>query len=507
MRKLHEIYRLHFEAGLSQRTIAGCVRASTTTVGEYLRRFERAGLSWPEAKAWAEADLEKRLFPSVCHRAPTRPMPDWALVQKEIKSHKGVTLKLLWEEYRQRHGDAAYSRSRFCELYREWSRKIDVTMRQDHRAGEMMFVDYAGVTVPITDPANGLVHEAQIFVAVLGASNYTYAEATRGQTLREWIDAHCRAFRFFGGCTELVVPDNAKVGVKSPSYYEPDLNRTYQSLAEHYGVAIAPARIRKAQDKASVEKAVQQVERDVLARLRHVKFFSLADLNAEIRRLVARHNEQPFQKLDGSRRSYYVEIDRPALKPLPATRFVFAEWKRQTLPSDYHVEVEGHYYSAPYRLRRLKLDVTYTDRTVEIFYKGQRVASHARSRVRGGKTTVLSHMPAHHRHWAERSPERYMEQARRLGEATGAFVAGLFERAKHPQLAYKSSEGVLRLAREYGTERLETACRRALRLRAFRYRHLESTLENGLEEMSLPEENPHAAVVEHANLRGAGYYR
>ncbi len=507
MRKLHEIYRLRFEAELGQRTIAGCVRASTTTVGEYLKRFERAGLDWSVARDWTEAELESKLFPSVREATVVRPLPDWAEVQKQLKSHKGVTLKLLWEEYRQRHGDDGYSRSRYCELYRQWRRRIDVTMRQDHRAGEMLFVDYAGVTVPITDPNNGQIHQAQVFVAVLGASNYTFAEATWGQTLREWIDSHCRAWTFFGGVTEIIVPDNLKVGVTSPCYYEPDLNRTYQSLAEHYDVAIVPTRIRRAQDKASVEKAVQQVEREILARLRHVQFFSLADANAWIVRLLVEHNERPFQKLEGSRRSHFLDLDKPALRPLPAEPFTFAEWKRQTLPADYHVEVEGHYYSAPHRLRRRILHISYTERTVEVFYKGQRVGSHARSRVIGGKTTTASHMPSHHRHWAERSPERYIERAKGLGKSIGVFVEHLFERAEHPQLAYKSSEGVLRLAREYGKERLETACRRALALGAYSYRHLRSTLDNSLEEVQLPEEGPSTPPVEHANLRGAAYYR
>jgi len=512
MRKLREIYRLRFEAGLSQRQIARCVRASATTVGDYIKRFEDAGLTWPLPEDMSEAELEKVLFPSPAPMAAPRPLPSWAEVQKELKSHKGVTLKLLWKEYRERHPERGYSRSHYCELYRAWREEIDVTMRQDHLAGEKLFVDYAGVTVPVTDPKTGEIRQAQVFVAVLGASNYTYAEATWTQQLRDWIGSHVRAFAFFGGVPELIVPDNLKAGVTSPCYYEPDLNRTYQDMAEHYGVAVAPARVRRAQDKSSVEKAVQQVEREILAPLRNVAFFSLAALNQEIRRLLKEHNERAFQKLDGSRRSHFEELDRPALRALPADRYQYADWKRQKLPPDYHVEVDGHYYSAPYQLKGRKLDVRYSERTVEIFYKGQRIASHARSQAgrRGGKTTATSHMPDRHRAYAERSPERYVLRARKLGEAIGGLVEAILESRKHPQLAYKSCEGVLRLAREYGTERLEAACRRALLLRAHTYSHVRSTLENGLED-DLPADSAPSGETPlptvHVNLRGAGYYQ
>lgn len=514
MRKLREIYRLRFEAGLSRRKIARCVRASTTTVGDYLRRFEASGLTWPLPDEMSEADLEQRLFPSERPEKKRRPVPDWAEIHRQLKAHKGVTLQLLWQEYRHEHPDDGYSRSRFCELYRTWRQKIDVTMRQDHRAGEKLFVDYAGVTMPVTDPESGQIRQAQIFVATLGASNYTFAEATATQSLRDWIGSHVRAFSFFGGVPELVIPDNLKAGVTSPCYYEPDLNRTYADLAEHYGVAVAPARVRRAQDKAPAEKAVQQIEREVLAPLRHRQFFSLAELNRAIRELLEKHNERPFQKLPGSRRSHFEELDRPALGPLPDRPYTFAEWKRQTLPADYHVEIGGHYYSAPHRLRRRKLDVAYTDGTVEIFCKGERVASHARSREKGAKTTSPGHMPEKHRRYAERSPERYLERARKLGAATGELLERVLEERRHPQLAYKSCEGILRLAREYGTDRLEAACRRALAIRAYRYSHVRSMLEHGLEGEALPDEHPSdehpsgdALPSVHVNLRGAGYYQ
>lgn len=508
MRNLREIYRLRFEARLSQRKIARCIKASTTTVGEYLKRFEEAGLTWPLPEEMTDAELEAKLFPSVGSAATKRPVPNWAEVQKELKSHKGVTLQRLWDEYKERHGDG-YGRSRYCELYREWRGQVDVTMRQDHAAGEKLFVDYAGVTVPVTDPTTGEIRHAQIFVATLGASNYTYAEATWTQQLRDWIEAHCRALAFMGGVPALVVPDNTKSGVTKACYYEPDLNRTYQDMAEHYGVAIAPARARQARDKAAVEKAVQQVERELLAPLRTVQFFSLAELNRELRRLLEKHNERPFQKLPGSRRSHFEELDRPALRPLPAEPYRYAEWKRQTLASDYHVEVDVHYYSAPYTLKRKKLDVRYTEKTVEVFYKGRRVASHVRSFVKGGKTTASVHMPAHHRAYAERSPERYAARARKIGEATGELVERILAARKHPQLAYNSCEGVLRLGREYGRERVEAASRRALRLGAYSYKHLDATLKNGLEHDLPSGDTSYGDTLPtvHINLRGADYYQ
>lgn len=507
MRKLREILRLRFETGLSVRQIGVVLRTSPTTVSEYLRRLEEAGIGWPLANDVTDEEIERRLFPSVT-KAETRPVPDWALVQRELKRHKGVTLRLLWQEYTSEHADG-YAYSRFCELYGEWLEGIDVTMRQDHRAGEKLFVDYAGVTVPIHSRTGGEAREAQIFVAVLGASNYTYAEPTLTQTLRDWIEAHVRAFAYFGGTPELLVPDNAKTGVKSPCFYDPDLNPTYQDLAAHYGIAVLPTRVRRPKDKAKVEKGVQEVERQILAPLRNMQFFSLADLSREIRRLLEVHNHRPFQKLPGSRRSLFEELERPALRPLPAQAYEFAEWRRHMLARDYHLEIDGHYYSAPYQLRRRKLDVRLTGTIVEIFCKGRREASHRRSFVRGGRTTVAAHMPKHHRDWANRTPERYRKAASKIGPAAASLIEELLTRGPHPQLAFKSCEGILRLVREYGRERVEAACVRALALGTVRYRSVRSMLERGLEGHPLPEEIPSgdSLPTAHVNIRGADYYR
>jgi len=506
MRKLREILRLRHEAGLSHRQIAASLRLSPTTVTEYLKRLEKAGFAWPVPEELTDRELERRLFPP----APltrTRPLPDWPAVQRELR-HKGVTLGLLWNDYITEHPDG-YSYSRFCELFAEWLGEVDVVMRQHYRAGEMLFVDYAGMTVPVQDRAGGELRYAQIFVATLGASNYTYAEATWTQQLRDWIDAHVRAFAFFGGAPELLVPDNAKVGVKSPSYYEPDVNPTYQDLAAHYGVAVMPTRVRTPRDKAKVEKGVQEVERQILAPLRKMQFFSLADLNREIRRLLEVHNHRPFQKLPGSRRSLFEEVERPALRPLPAQPYEFAEWRRQLLGRDYHVEIDGHYYSAPHELCRKKLDVRATSTTVEIFYKGSREASHTRSFVKGGKTTASAHMPKHHRDWATRTPERYRRGAERIGPSAAELIKELLASGPHPQLTFKSCEGILRLVREYGRERVNAACSRALALGTLRYKSVRSILERGLDQHALPEEPPSGDSIPtvHVNLRGADYYR
>jgi len=510
MRKLVEIYRLHFEANLSQRSIARAVQVSTTTVGEYLSRFERAGLTWPLDSHLSVDELDRLLRPAPA-RTPSslRPLPDWSEVQKELIKRKGLTMQLLWSEYRERHGACAYSRSRFFELYRNWRNHIDVTMRQHHTAGEMLFVDYAGVEMPIVDAATGTVRLVPIFVAALGASNYTYAEATESQQLCHWIASHVRAFGFFGGTVRVLVPDNLKTGVTSPCYYEPDLNRTYHDMASHYGVAVVPARVRHPRDKSVVEKAVQQVERELLAPLRNRQFFTLAELNAALAQLLKKHNERAFQKLPGSRKSYFDELDYPALGPLPATVYEYADWKTQKLPRDYHIEFDGHYYSCVYTLKGRHLEIRATIHVVEIFHRNKRVASHVRSRIKGAKTTLREHMPPHHRAWAERSKEGYIARAAAIGHATGELAECILSERVHPQLAFRSCEGLLSLAREYGHRRTEKASQRALKLAAHSYKHVRATLENALENEPVPAEDSQGDHLPslHINLRGSAYYQ
>jgi transposase len=505
MRKIKDVLRLRFEVGLSQRQIARSCGLGKTTVIECLRRFEQSGLLWPAAAELDEATLERTLYPPPPGVATDcRALPDWASVHRELR-RKGVTLTLLWHEYKAGHPEG-FQYSWFCDQYRAWAGTLDVVMRQEHRAGEKLFVDYAGQTVEVVDRHTGEVRQAQIFVAVLGASNYTYAEATWTQQLPDWIGAHVRAFEFLGGTSEVVVPDNLRSAVSKAHRYEPDLNPTYAELARHYGVAVLPARARRPRDKAKAEVAVQMVERWILAVLRHRSFFSLAELNREIARLLERLNTRPFKKLPGSRRALFEQLDRPALRPLPAQPYVFAEWKKVRVNIDYHVEVDGHYYSVPYALVRKQLEARFTARTVECFYKGQRVASHLRSSLKGRHTTVAEHMPASHRHYAEWTPQRLIRWAEKMGPATAAVIQTILERRVHPQQGFRSCLGILRLGKGFGEERLEAACRRALRLGACSYKSIESILRQGLDRKALPEPQERELSIEHANLRGSQYY-
>jgi len=506
MRRVRQVLRLAHEAGVTQRQIARSVRMSPTTVGECLRRAKRAGLCWPLPEDLDDAQLEARLFPPPPKLAPSqRPLPDWAEVHSELK-RKGVTLMLLWEEYKTIHPEGLQY-SQFCERYRGFAKRVDLVMRQHHRAGEKLFVDYAGQTTPVVNRLTGEVRDAQIFLATLGASNFTYAEATWSQTLPDWCASHIRALEYLGAAPELFVPDNLKSAVTRACRYEPLLNRSYETLAEHYGVAIIPARVRRARDKAKVENAVLLVERWILARLRNQTFFSLDELNREIRRLLERLNNKPFQKLPGSRRSVFESLERPAMKPLPTQRYVYAEWDRARVNIDYHVEVARHYYSVPHVLVGKQLDVRLSANTVELFHQGNRVASHHRSHRRAHHTTVTEHMPRSHREYARWTPERLVRWAQTFGTATAELVTSILTSRRHPQQGFRSCLGILRLGKSFGDERLEAAARRALLIDACSYRSVQSILKNGLDRQALPRnEQPERQPIRHRNIRGAHYF-
>jgi transposase len=496
---------LKFDGGQTNRRIARSCHISRPTVSDYLLRFEKAGLEWPAAAALDDATLEQKLFAAV-PVAPIagRAVPDWSQVHRELR-RKGVTLTLLWHEYKAAHPEG-FQYSWFCDQYRAWTRKLDVVMRQEHRAGEKLFVDYAGQTAEVVDRRTGEIRHAQIFVAVLGASSYTYAEATWTQQLPDWIGAHVRAFQFLGGVSEVLVPDNLRSGVSKAHRYEPDLNPTYADLASHYGVAVLPARVRKPRDKAKAEAGVLLVERWILAVLRHRTFFSLPELNREIARLLERLNTRPFKKLPGTRRELFEQLDRPALHPLPAQPYEFAEWKKVRVNIDYHVEIEGHYYSVPYQLVRKALEARYSERTVECFHKGQRVASHPRSHLKGRHTTLPEHMPTSHRSYAEWTPQRLIRWAEKTGPATAGMVQTILERRAHPQQGFRSCLGIMRLGKSFGEERLEAACRRALTLGACSYKSIESILRQGLDRKAVPEQQELDLSLEHENIRGSDYY-
>jgi transposase len=508
MRKLKEILRLRFEAGLSYRQIAAAAQVSVGVAAKYVAQAERAGLTWPLPENQDEAALARLLGqnPDVPTRLSRYAVPDGAALHQELKK-KGVTLQLLWEEYRARYPEHAYRYAQFCVHYRTYRDSLARSLRQTHRAGEKLFVDYAGQTVPVVDGDSGEIHTAQIFVAVLGASNYTYAEATWTQQLPDWIGSHVRAFTFLGGVTALLIPDNLKSGVTRACRYEPELNPTYADLAAHYGVAVIPARPYKPKDKAKVEVGVQIVERWILARLRHQTFFSLAALNGAIGALLKNLNDRPFKKLPGCRRSAFEALDRPALKPLPATAYVYAEWKKARVSIDYHIEIDRHYYSVPHALVKRELDVRLTQTTVECLHQGKRVASHARSRKRGAHTTVADHMPKSHRKHLDWTPGRFLNWALTIGPATRDLVRWQLTHKPHPEMGYRACLGLLNLARRYSKERLEAACARALAIGSPTRKSVVSILERNLDREPLPAPAPAAALPDHANVRGPAYYQ
>lgn len=504
MRKIKEILRLKYEAQLSHEKIARACGLSKGVIGKYVRLAEALGLGWPLPPGVDDAELERRLFPP--RQVPSRfREPDYPAIHQELK-RKGVTLQLLWSEYTAVDPASAYRYTAFCTHYRQWCARQRRSLRQVHLAGEKLFIDYCGPTVAVIDPATGELRPAQIFVAVLGASNYTYVEATWTQGLPDWIGAHVRAFSFFGGVPALLVPDNVRAGVSKACRYEPQLNPTYADLAQHYGTAVLPTRPYKPRDKAKVEVAVQVVERWVLARLRHHGFFSLGALNHAIGALREQLNDRPFKRLPGSRRSQFIALDRPALKPLPAQPYEYAEWKPVRVNIDYHVELHGHYYSVPHALVGQRVELRFTERTVEVLHRHQRVAVHVRSPRRGGYTTVAEHMPKSHQRHMSWTPGRFLNWAQDIGPHTRQLVDHLLKHRPHPEHGYRSCLGLLNLVKRVGPERLEAACRRALALGAPTRHSVASILDKGLDRLPLPESDDEVPAAPHPNVRGAHYY-
>lgn len=467
MRRIKDVLRLSLGEEFSQRRVAAALGLPRTTVKDYLQRAEAAGLKWPLPEDMDDAALEAQLFSSSATSSQCRPLPDWDKVHKELK-RPHVTLMLLWLEYKETHPDG-YAYSQFAELYRRWKRHIDVVMHHEHRAGEKLFVDFPGDTIAIYDERTGEVAmRAELFVAVLGASSYVYAEALASQKLIHWVTAHVHTFEHLRGCPAIVVPDNLRSGVTKAHRYEPEINATFAEMAAHYGVAIIPARAHKPRDKAKAEGGVLLVERWIIARLRNLRFYSLAELNVAIEHLLAWLNDRPFKRLKGSRRSLFEELDRPALRPLPPARYEFATWKDARLGLDYHVEVhsERHYYSAPYRLIGELVGVRLSAATVEVFHKGHRVASHVRA-YKPGWSTDPAHMPESHRRHAEWTPSRIVSWATRTGPATAALAEEIMGRRPHPEQGFRSCLGIIRLGQRYGAARFEAACARAAHIGSY----------------------------------------
>jgi transposase len=506
VRKIKEVLRLH-ALGLSQRQIALSCSVGQATVSEYLKASEAAKLKWPDVADWDDDRLYQAIAPSR-QAPPSRkhsPEPDYAAIRQELQTNKHVTLQLLWEEYRNQHPDG-YRYSRFCDLYRGWLRRQEVVLRQEHRAGEKLFVDYAGATVPIHNAETGEVWQAAIFVAVLGASSYTYAEASLTQGLAHWIGAHMNAFEFLGGVPEIVVPDNLKSGVTKPCRYEPGINRTYEEMAAHYDVAVVPARPAKPRDKAKVEAGVLLVERWILAALRKRKFFTLSELNQAIAELLVRLNERPFRKREGCRRGLFERLDQPVLRALPVERYQYGDWETHRVNIDYHVAFDHHWYSVPYQLTQQEVEVRATAATVEIFHRGVRIASHARSHEPHAATTVSEHRPKAHQRYLEWTPSRLVDWAKTIGPATADLFDRILAAKRHPEQGFRSCLGILRLGKQYSRPRLEAAAHRAVALKACSYQSVKSILKCNLDSQPIEPAAPLKPPLNHPNIRGSEYF-
>jgi len=505
MRYVKDILRLKHHNQLSVREIAGSCGLPPSTVGGYLQRAEAAGLTWPLPEGLSDGELAERLLQpaeSTGAGAPAKPLPDWPAVHEQLR-RKGVTLQLLWQEYYQAHPEG-YQRSQFCQLYRDWTKALDPVLRQAHQPGQKLFVDWAGLKVPIHhDDAS--VSEASLFVAVMGFSNKTYAEAFANEQLEQWIAGHCHAFAFYGGLTRAVVPDNPKTAVTHPCRYEPVLHRSYQEMASHYGTVILPARIKKPRDKAKVETGVQIAERQILAPLRDRRFFSISELNQAIRPLLDKLNAQEFQKLEGSRNSWFEAQEKAALLPLPAQPFELATWGKATVNIDYHAIVDYHGYSVPYSLIHQELETRMTATTVEFFHQGQRVAAHVRSYLPGKFTTLEEHRPKSHQRYLEWTPGRLIDWARKTGPQCAQLVEQILKDRPHPEMGFRSCLGIIRLGKGVGPERLEAACARALRFGTCSYKSVKSILEKGLDRQNPEPELPLYSPA-HQNVRGQAYY-
>ena len=509
MRKVREIMRLKFGAGLALKAIGRSLGIAASTVRLTLRRAAEAGLTWPLPDDLTDMVLEERLYGAAGTKQGHRRLeePDWAAVHRELKSNKHATLSVLWEEYHGAQPDG-YRYSRYCDLYRSWEARLPVTMRQTHVAGEKLFVDYAGDTVPVVvDRLTLEFRKAEIFVAVLGASSFTYAQATWTQGLADWLSAHVGALEAIGGSPRLLVPDNAKVAVIKACHFEPLVNRTYVEMAAHYGMAVLPTRSRRPRDKAKVERAVLIVERWLLGRLRKRIFYSLAELNQAIGEMMHQINEvRPFRRLGVTRRQLLEELDRPQLKPLPVEPYVFAEWRARRVGIDYHVDLDGHYYSVPHRFARQQVEVRVSARTLEVFLKGERIAVHMRAGGKGKHTTIPEHMPSSHRRYADWTIERIQNDAAHIGPATALLCELVLEHRPHPEQGFRACLGILGLVRPYGTERLEAAASRAVEIGARTYGSVKSILENNLDSRASQQRATNDSAIQHSNIRGARYY-
>lgn len=508
MKKIREVLRLRSTLGLSAEKIACSIGIGETTVRRYLFLANKAEISWPLPEGMDDDQLEELLYPPMKKiKTQNPPPPDFEYIHKELK-RKGVTLGRLWEEYSQ--GKKYYSYSQFCLLYKRWVSLSDTSMIQRHKAGEKTFIDYAGLTIPIYDPDHEeCSFNAQIFVSVLGASGYTFCEATKSQRVEDWVGSHKRMGEYFGGVTECWVPDNLKTAVTRADRYEPDINGTYLELSQHYGSHIAPARVRRPQDKAKVESSVYFVETYILTALRNHKFFNLEELNEAIKPLLYRLNREPFQKMPGSSRySFYLEVDQPALQPLPENSYEIFHWGKMTVDSSYHIIIEDIPYSVPHQLIKKMVEFRYNERTIEFFFKGKCIALHMKGGKRHVPITNALHCPPKHQHQAKCTEEEIRKQAQEIGAITLEWIEKvLHDQSLHISQRINTALGVVRLTKSYSNDRINSACARGLFYENFKVTSIKDILKRGLDREPLPEQESSKILPQsHENIRGAAYY-
>ena len=502
MELIREVFRLKWLEKKSNRVVGQILKISKSTVATYLVRAAMGKITnLEQLNSFNDEELRRIIFPD---KLIKEPLIDFKIIHRELK-RKNMTLMLLWEEEAEKNSDIC-NYSNFCRLYRRWKKNQKISMRQVHKAGEKGFIDYAGTTVLVIDSRTGEAREVQIFLMSLGASHYTYIEATWTQGSRDFLRSHVNAFEFFGGVPEILVPDNLKSAVTMASKYEPEINRSYRELAKHYGTVVIPARVRKPKDKAIVENEVLHISRWILARIRDIKFFSLDELNDKLSELLVQYNDKKLQGLEDSRKSLFEELEKPALLPLPSRRFEIALWKKAKANIDYHVELEGSYYSIPYKNRGVELVIRYTESTVEIFHSHRRIAVHNKLYKKGHTSTIKEHMPSWHREYSDWSPSRILNLAQTMGDSIQEICKKIIESREHPEQGYRSCMGIIRLEKKYSKERLENACRRALDIGGISYKSIKSILDKGLDLQKIFPKTD-SVQIQHENIRGSDYYK
>jgi transposase len=504
MRKIKKVIELYCNSSLSNREIERAAKLPSSTVNDYIKRFKDSKLSFIELSDLNEAEVYHKLF-SKQLKPRGKIKADFARINRELRK-KNITRQLLWEEYKEQYPEGM-GYTQYCYHLSEWQKKLNISMRQIHKAGEKLFVDYSGLKGEITDRMSGKKTLVDIFVATLGASGYTYAEASANQRLESFIDSHVNTFEFIEGVTQILVPDNLKSAVSKAHRYDPLINASYQDMADHYNTVVIPARPYSPKDKSKVELAIKLVQRWILAKIRNEIFFTVAELNNRIRELLDYYNGKKIKKLDKSRKELFLELDKPALAALPINRYEFknVRWRRVNL--DYHIEVEGSYYSVPYQLTGKEVLAKYNQRVIEVSYNNKIIALHPRLAT-GQASTTKEHMPDSHRRYAQVSPSSLIEQARAIGPLSGRLIEKIISEDKHPEKGYRSAYGILKVARKHKNDQeVELTSAKMLALDIKRVFHFESILKRKTWQMAedetllLPEINPASE-----NIRGNGYY-